>query len=235
MTPTIDLQPTQRLLRLDMDWRWHRPKRRPSLPKGEPRLDERPVHCLADGIVIGAPAAHLPYDDGAFDLVECGAVFAYIRNDEGLANELARITAPTGTINLKVPATGLLAGLDAFNLHRYLVDTSGRGLRPFETAEIGWRRHYSLADLTKMLDPARFELKEARTSSVAAAEVVRLIGFGLFRWLRPSRNRYRQVSRIASRLLAYEDRIEWRHGFWLTATFERKINEDQTHSGPVPI
>ncbi len=40
----------------------------------------------------------------------------------------------TSFLHLSVPATGLLAGLDAYNLHRYLVDVSGRGLRPFETA-----------------------------------------------------------------------------------------------------
>ena len=183
------------------------------------------MRCIVDDTVVGAPASHLPFDDAQFDFVDCGSVFAYVRNDEGLARELARVTAPDGTISMRVPTTGLLAGLDAFNLHRYLVDTTKRGLRPFETAEIGWRRHYSVDDLVKLLDPGTFALRSSKRSSVAASELVRLAGFGLFRWLRPSRNRYRQVSRLANRVLKHEDKLEWNHGFWLTATFVRKKDE----------
>ena len=226
MNPSTANHQHNTCLRLDMDWRWHRPKRRPNLPKGEPRLDERPIRCMVDGTVTSAPATRLPFENGQFQNIECGAIFAFVRNDEGLAGELARVTVPGGRIELHVPATGLLAGLDAFKLHRYLVDTTKRGLRPFETAEIGWRRHYSLDDLVKMLNPAHFRLVASHRSAIGASELVRMGGFGMFRWLRPSRSRYRKVSKIADQLRTIEDRIEWPHGFWLTATFERIQNGD---------
>lgn len=210
-----------RILHLDLDWRWHRPKHRDSYPKGEPRSEERPLRCQLEGHIISAPPHQLPFDDNCFDLIECGTVFAYVRNDEGLANELARITAPGGNIRLVVPADGLLAGLDAFNLHRYLVDITKRGLRPFETANIGWRRHYSESDLRKMFPSGDFTLVECRRFGIAASEVVRMSGFVLFRWWRASRNGYRTVSRIAQRLLSVEDKFNWSHGFWLELSLQK--------------
>lgn len=209
-------------LRLDLDWRWHRPKRRPGLPKGEPRDDERPIRCIESGKILPATTTSLPYPDASCDQIDCGTVFAYVRNDEGLARELRRVVLPEGLIRIRVPSIGPIAVIDAFNLHRYLVDITGRGLRPFETADIGWRRHYGIADLDKMLDSMAFELIESRRYGIAASEAVRLSGFVLFRWLRPSRDRYRQMSRLAERILMVEERAESRIGYWLEATYRRK-------------
>jgi SAM-dependent methyltransferase len=170
--------------------------------------------------------------DAAFDLVECGSLFAYARNDEALARELARVTAPGGRVNLRVPATGPLALLDAYNLHRYLVDTTHRGLRPFETADIGWRRHYREADLVDLFTPLAFTLIDCRRSAVGFSEAVRMSGFVLFRWLRASRNWYQRISRLAQSVLGLEERIQWRHGYWLEATFLRTESAIQARSGP---
>ena len=220
---TKDSIPTTpaRALRLDLDWRWHRPKRRSYAPRGEPRPDERPIRLEWDGHITGAPAQHFPFEDNQFDYVDCGTVVAYVRNDEGLANELTRIVAPGGTVRLRVPATGPLAVFDAFNLHRYLVDVSKHGLRPFETADIGWRRHYSEDDLVKMFGSCRFTCTEMRRSGYGLSEGVRLAGFVLFRWWRASRNKYRRMSRLAERVRRVEVRHEWSHGYWLDATFRR--------------
>jgi hypothetical protein len=127
-------------------------------------------------------------------------------------------------IHLRVPARGLLAGLDAFNLHRYLVDTTRRGLRPFETADIGWRRHYSEHDLITLFARFGFTAVDQRRSGFAASEAVRFSGFLLFRWFRASRNWYRRVGAIAERVLHMEHRYAWRHGFWLDATFRKDDN-----------
>lgn len=211
-------------IRLDLDWRWHRPKRRPNLPKGEPRDDERPIRAIENGVVVQATTTALPFADRSCGHVDCDSVFAYVRNDEGLARELTRIVVPGGSVRIRVPAVGPLAGLDAFNLHRYLVDVSKRGLRPFETADIGWRRHYSLTDLQKMLGDDEFELVHERQYGISASEVVRMSGFLAFRWLRPSRNRYRAVSAFAQRVLRKESAISWRYGFWLECSFRRTEN-----------
>jgi SAM-dependent methyltransferase len=225
-------QTSERSLRLELDWRWHRSKRRDPLPKGEPRTEERPVRCQSAGEVVTAPAHQLPFNDHHFDSVDCGTVFAYVRNDEGLAAELARIVAPGGIIRLAVPAVGPLAVLDAFNLHRYLVDITKRGLRPFETANIGWRRHYGEADVCKMFAPGGFSIVECRRSGIAASEVVRMSGFVLFRWWRASRNGYRTVSRIAQRIQEIEDNLAWRHGFWLELALRKNENAARIDSGP---
>lgn len=209
-------------IRIDLDWRWHRPKHRPGFPKGEPRPDERPIRCIEDATTVGATTTALPYPDASCEFVDCGTVFAYVRNDEGLARELRRAVRPGGTVRIRVPATGPLAVVDAFNLHRYLVDLTKRGLRPFETADIGWRRHYSLRDLTELMDPEAFAVAEHFRYGVAASEAIRLSGFALFRWLRPSRDRYRAVSRFAERVLERESAVVWRHGYWLDCTFQRK-------------
>jgi SAM-dependent methyltransferase len=211
-----------RLLRLEIDWRWHRPRNRRRVPRGESPIEERPLRCYLGDHIVGAPAGNLPFADGSIDHVECGTVFALARNDEGLASELGRIVRCGGTVSLRVPSTGLLAGLDSFNLYRYLIDVSGRGLRPFETSDIGWRRHYSLTDLRLLLGECGFDLVYHRRSTVALAEAIRLAGLILFRWLRPSRNRYHVTARMSNRVLEIERGIAWRHGFWLDMELRKR-------------
>jgi SAM-dependent methyltransferase len=173
----------------------------------------------------------MPFVDAQFDVVDCDSIFAYVRNDEGLANELSRITAVGGSVLLRVPAKGPLAVLDAFNLHRYVVDISKRGLRPFETADIGWRRHYSEGDLALLFGPRDFTLARVRRSGLGASEATRLSGFVLFRWLRPSRDGYMRLSRAAERVRQAETRIEWRYGFWLEVELRKHESATQTRPG----
>ena len=210
------------VLHLTMDWRWHRPKRRRDLPKGEPRHEERPVKCTTRQGTIGVPAESLPYPTASLAEIDGNSILAYVRNDDGLANEITRILAPGGILHLDVPATGLLAGLDAYNLHRYLVDITKRGLRPFETAEVGWRRHFSIDDIRELFDPGDWDYLEAKRTGIAAGEMIRLSGFVGFRWLRASRNRYRQFSRIADRVQQHEQTISVPNGFWIHLTLRRR-------------
>ena len=210
------------VLRLEVDWRWHRPRNRRRVHKGESPIEERPLRCQLGGVIVGAPAGNLPFADGSIDHVECGTVFALARNDEGLASELGRIVRSGGTVKLRVPATGLLAGLDAFNLYRYLVDVSGRGLRPFETSDIGWRRHYGLRDMRLLLGDRGFDVVSHHRSTIGLAEAIRLAGLVLYRWLRPSRDRYHVTARLSNQLLELERSIVWPHGFWLDLELRRR-------------
>lgn len=212
----------ERSLRLDIDWRWHRPRRGRRVPKGEPAVEERPLRCQLGDQVISAPVSSLPFESASIETVDCGTVFAYARNDEALASELGRVVRAGGTISLGAPAAGPLAGLDSFNLFRYLVDVSGRGLRPFETSDIGWRRHYALDDLRLLLGDNGFDLVHDRRFAIGLAEAVRLAGLFLFRWLAPSRDRYRAIVRLSNRALELERGISWRHGFWLEAEFRKR-------------
>jgi hypothetical protein len=67
-----------------------------------------------------------------------------------------------------------------------------------------------------------FTLTEQHRYGIAASEIVRMFGFVMFRWFRPSRDKYRAVSRTAYAVLDAEERLVWKHGFWLEATFTRK-------------
>ena len=208
---------------MELDWRWRRPTSRPRLPKGEPREEARPVRCVAsDGESLSAPADTLPYADGSVAGIDAGTIFAYVRNDDGLAGEIWRLLRPGGTVTLRVPSTGPLAGLDAYNVFRYVVDVSGRGPRVFEVGELGWRRHYAEAEIVEMFGVDRFSVRTSRRSGLALSELVRLVGHLAFRWLRPSADRYRRVAGLADRIERWELRIPSRHGFWLTVTLERK-------------
>ena len=209
-------------LQLELDWRWRRPTPRPRLPKGEPREEARPVRCVAsDGDSLSAPADALPYADGSVAAVDAGTIFAYVRNDDGLAGELWRLLRPGGTVTLRVPATGPLAGLDAYNVFRYVVDVSGRGPRVFEVGDLGWRRHYAEAEVIAMFGPERFTVRSRRRSGLALGELVRLAAQLAFRWLRPSADRYRRMAGVADKIERWERGITFRHGFWLTITLEK--------------
>jgi SAM-dependent methyltransferase len=222
MTAVTQAMDATTVVTMDMDWRWHRPNRRGDIPRGEPRPDERPVKCIAPNGRHTAPANNLPFADASVVLVETGHILAYVRNDEGLAQELRRIVRPTGSVRLNVPSTGPLEGIDAYNLHRYLVDITGRGLRPFETAENGWRRHFSDEDIRLLFPESAWEIVSHRCTGFAIEEVVRIAGFTAFRWLRPSRNWYRRVSAVANRIEAIERSLPISGTYWLEIELRRR-------------
>lgn len=208
-------------LQLELDWGWRRPKPRPRLPKGEPRDDARPLRCVTGDETLSAPADALPYADDSVGTIDAGTIFAYVRNDDGLAGEIWRILRPRGAVTLRVPSTGPLAGLDAYNVLRYVADVTGRGPRAFEVGELGWRRHYAEAEIVEMFGTERFTVRDRRRGGLALSELVRLAGLLAFRWLRPSRDSYRRVAGIADRLERRELRVGAKVGFWLTITLEK--------------
>ncbi|MCC6791739.1 MAG: methyltransferase domain-containing protein, partial [Thermomicrobiales bacterium] len=167
------------------------PKRRRPRPKGEPPLRTRPVRGIASGGAFIARVDLLPLADGSMTEIICLDVLEFVRDDDLLIDEIARILGRGGTLRLRVPAAGPLASLDAYNLMHYLVDTTRRGTRPHETSELGWRRHYRLADLMAMLAEHRFQVTRVRRSRLGLAEVITFIGMALFRWVRPRRDWYR--------------------------------------------
>jgi SAM-dependent methyltransferase len=188
-------------------WRAAPPPHRRRRPKGEVPAFERPVRLkFPSGAALGKTTA-LPLPDASINAIECLDVLEYVRNDLGLIDELARVLSPHGELRLRVPATGVLAGIDSLNLMHYLVDVTHRGSRPHESSELGWRRHYSLEDLAGLLDPERFEIARVRRRGLAAAEIVTFAAMVLFRWLRPSVDHYRAWRRIARGIERVERRI----------------------------
>jgi SAM-dependent methyltransferase len=178
----------------------------------------RPVCCILgeEQTSIWASANALPFADASISDVGLVNVLEHIRDDEQLIAELSRILAPGGTLRLRVPNTGPLAGFDSFNLFHYLVDVTHRGERPHEVDEIGWRRHYGLNELALLLRPDRFAIAHAESSGIAAAELANLAAMGLFRWLTDHEARYRKTRRLTAALARATSRIPTAsYGFWL--------------------
>jgi hypothetical protein len=112
--------------------------------------------------------------------------------------ELARVLAPGGRLRLRVPAAGPQAVVGPYNLYPYGADVTRRGRRPPETDELGWRRHYGLNELLRLLGPERFRLAAWQTSGVGAGELATLGGMLLYRWLRWDDGAYRRAERFVA-------------------------------------
>jgi SAM-dependent methyltransferase len=168
-----------------------------------------PIRCGIGDHLFLANSWALPLPDNSCDGITCLDVLEYVRDDEAMICEFARVLQPGGRLQLRVPNAGPLAGLDSFNLYRYLVDIGHRGKKPVETDEVGWRRHYSASDLTTMLGP-RFRMCAAITQRVGIAELLRTASLVLFRWALKTDAHERSVTRIIRLIERLEDRIKLR-------------------------
>jgi SAM-dependent methyltransferase len=169
-------------------------------------LAARPICCCVDGRAFLANSWALPLSNASCCSIECLNVLEFVRDDEAMIDELARVLRPRGTLRLRVPNAGPLAGLDAYNLYRYLVDTIHRGSKPIETDEIGWRRHYDLHDLAALFGP-RFAIQSITTQRIGAGELLNAMSLGLFRWLLGSESGYQRAREYVRRVEQVEDRI----------------------------
>lgn len=137
----------------------------------------------------------LPLRDGSCERIVCDGVLENVRDDESFVAELTRVVRPGGQIVLHVPSAGPLAWLDAFNLYHYLVEISRRGRLPADTDEVGWRRHYALADLMCLLTPA-FRVRTVTSARIGLAEGARFAALLVFCWLIRRDDLYRQCSPV---------------------------------------
>lgn len=209
--------------------------RRRRRPKGEPILLPRPVRGSTDAGAFIARQTALPLADRSVESIACLDVLEFIRDEEELIDEFARVLAPGGVLRLRMPAAGPLAGIDAFNMARYLVDITHRGVRPRETSELGWRRHYRPADLQSLLCSARFEIVRVRRRRLALAEAITFAGIVLFRWVRPRRRWFRRVQRIAATIERFEHRISTPFGSIVEVDAIRiRANESGTSTSGTP-
>jgi SAM-dependent methyltransferase len=212
------------------NWRAAQPGAR-KRPKGELPAITRPLRLTMNCGKVIARSEALPFRASSIDSAICLDVLEFVRNDEGLVDEIARVLSPRGTLVVRVPATGPLAGIDAFNLMHYLVDVTRRGAKPFEISELGWRRHYSLSALESLLDRRQFRIVRVERRRLALAELVNFVGMLLFRWCRPSRDRYRMVKRLSLHVQRFENRIRTPIGSVIEITAERLDQAQNPSSG----
>jgi SAM-dependent methyltransferase len=169
-------------------------------------IHSRPIRGSIAGDQFLANSWALPLADNSCDSIDCLDVLEYVRDDEAMIDELARVLRPGGKLRLRVPNAGLLEGLDAYNLYRYLTDITRRGRKPVETDEVGWRRHYGADDLA-VLFGARFVIRSIGASRIGMGELVNVVSLTLFRWFRRSEERYRRANAVVRRVQAIEDWI----------------------------
>lgn len=84
------------------------PGLRPRLPLAGTRFVDMSERAVARLREAGASAAtgtidHLPFDDGAFDLVCAMDIIEHVQDDVGALRELTRVLAPGGTLLISVP------------------------------------------------------------------------------------------------------------------------------------
>jgi 2-polyprenyl-3-methyl-5-hydroxy-6-metoxy-1,4-benzoquinol methylase len=88
-----------------------------------------------------APLEAIPHPDEAFDVVLCLDVLEHVQDERRSLDELFRVLRPGGTLILSTPHRGAFSFLDPVNVLRRL----GRIDEPEH-------RHYSVADLRRLLD-----------------------------------------------------------------------------------
>ncbi|HEY7032812.1 MAG TPA: methyltransferase domain-containing protein [Thermomicrobiales bacterium] len=166
----------------------------------------RPIRCAIGKTVFLASSWAIPLADGSCRSIACLDVLELVRDDEALVAEFGRLLAPGGHLRLRVPNTGLLAGVDGFNLYHYLVDTTHRRRKPPETEEVGWRRHYGVPDVVALLGP-RFCIRTVSARRAGVAEFVNAVLLVLLRWLLGSDGAYRRSMPVVRRVERLEDRF----------------------------
>jgi SAM-dependent methyltransferase len=165
-----------------------------------------PVRCATGEGVFLANSWAVPLADGSCRSITCVDTLEYVRDDEAMVEEFGRLLLPGGRLRLSVPNTGPFAGFDAFNLYHYLVDTTHRRRRPPETNEIGWRRHYGVADVVALLGPV-FCVRSVSSRRLGIAELVHSVLLVVFRWVLGSEAVYRRSTGLVRKIERWEDGI----------------------------
>lgn len=188
---------------------WHAPPRRDRRLRasGEPPALTRPIRgTIGSGTFRARPSA-LPLPKASVSAVTFVDVLEFVRNDDYAIDEIARVLEGGGRLRLRVPAKGPFAGFDAYNLLHYLVDMTHRGQRPYETSDLGWRRHYSVDDLIGLLGRDRFRIVTVHRRRFGIGELFHFAGMVLFRWPKKSQKRYMKVRRFAQAIERLEHRL----------------------------
>lgn len=133
-------------------------------------------------LLVQGAAERLPVRDGAFDAVLMLDVLEHVADERRALDEVARVLRPGGRLVLSAPQRGVLAALDSQNLY----DSLRRRVPslPPREHEIGAHRHYSVAEVRRLLAPS-FDLTTIRGSGLGWPELINLallvVAFGLAR------------------------------------------------------
>lgn len=126
----------------------------------------------------------LPVRDAEFDVLEIrDDALSRVMDEPAWVAELARVITPGGELRLTLPASGLLAWLDALNLFRYAVDIGKRGDAPDAALPTGWNRHYTRDNVRRLLDAAGFVDIRIQDANYADREIRLLAVLMVRNWI----------------------------------------------------
>ena len=175
---------------------------------------------FARGGQIEASHRSLPFAGGSVDSIEIEEVLELVRDDRTLFAEITRVLVPGGTLRMRVPNRGAVAGFDSLNLYRYVADVSRAGVRVPEVDEVGFRRHFDLSDLADALG-SDFVIDRTWTTGTGISELVHFGALAGLTLTQRSAERYLPVRPALTRLMRADRRVPvpfagfWR---WIEAT-----------------
>ena len=183
-------------------------------------LDTGPLAQPA-GVPFTPPVVTWPFPDQTYDAVVLLDELALTVQEEEALAEAARVLRPGGVLLLRVPAEGLLAWLDGYNVYRYLKEVTYRGRLLPEIAGVGWRRHYRREDLYGLLRP-HFRLRAMEKSGVGLSDVARLALLVFWRWALRSERGDGVIRRVPQTLARWEGGLALAgRGYWWIVAAER--------------
>jgi len=199
--------------------------------RAQQRSPVRPIRCSWQAGAVYAHPARLPFANASFDEIRCIDQLEFLMREEELLRELARLLAPGGRLTLRVPATGALAGFDSFNLNRYLRDITRHGYVAAEPGEIGWRKHYPTADLTRMMANIGLSVISINRSRFILSELAALSVLIRCFWWRYDVAAYKRGQRRIDRLRGFEDRLRFHGGFLVTVVAAKPEQQQARRDG----
>jgi SAM-dependent methyltransferase len=198
----------------DPAWR----KRSNSIELNQARFESpsEPIE-ITDGhgtLIARCQHQRLPFADASIDRIVIEEVLELVRDDHSLFLELGRVVKPGGTVRMRVPNAGPMAGFDGFNLYRYVADVARRGVTIPEVREVGFRRHFSLEAIEQALGE-RFVIDRTWTSGTGLSELAHFTALSATTFVRYAPDRYISARPALLKLKRLDMKIPMANlGYW---------------------
>lgn len=165
------------------------------------------IHEEHARISAAAPSPNLAAMTAGVDEIVALDVLEHTRDEERWLAALAALANPGARLTVRVPRQSALTWLDGFNAYRYLQDVTGRGRAPRETRPTGWHRHYTEAEIVRMIEAAGFRVEALARRGVNLPEPPRLAALVAGDWLLGLRGTERHARAVAGRLAPLDLRL----------------------------
>jgi len=169
---------------------------------GSPSYLARAQRHVPRATFLQSRAEALPFAGESFDAVVCLEVLEHLADETPAIEDIRRVLRPGGELVLSVPHAGALRCWDSLNVH--LRKTGRRLSFPLGEPPSGsrWHRHYSRAQLAKML--VGFRIDRVQLTGIGLAEIANL---GLLALCRRNMRLYERLQAVYFALAVAEDEL----------------------------